>query len=176
MVCDQKIPGAGTHHCIVDKNRTSYNYPFNSEFENTIRPLRYALNELFMAYDQINPPRHSIANSGIHLEGCMKRCLGYRFTKKPLGCLVKPIEDKGLLGNCDINDVKQVIEVVNKAKHKYTNDGPGPTFRLEDALYTYFLTRYFGSVILTIRNEINPLVNAVNVYDEYFRGSLLIKR
>lgn len=174
---EEMIPGAGMHHSVLLGHR-SYVYPFNSEYEAVLRPLRYALCELGHAYLQATSARNAVHTAGGHLEGCMKIVCGNRYRNKPLGALLQCTEAKKRLDASALGAMTEFTQVgVNPAKHEYANErGPIPLFHFDDALYAHFLARRFGASALEAVGKLQRAVDAAEQAVEqqvYFRGAAL---
>ena len=178
---DRQIPGAGIHSA-VRTDQHGYRFPFDKDFEGVLRPLRYIPDYLGIACTNDLFFRCSVEMAGAHLEGCVKsaaRTHGEpeRRLRIPLGTLLGSRFVKDLLNEDHIADMATFTRLaLNPAKHDFTNDQHrGPVFIYEDAVYAYFLARYFGSVALQASGSLNTLIAAVTDsarHDRYFWGAV----
>ena len=176
MKAEENIPGAGIHYSIIKDDL--YAYPVLSyKLQHIIRPLRYALNELGFAYSNASSPRRSIANSGIHLEGCVKDLIGQPRSRKSLGALMLNKRVRKKMDIKLINDISKLTNLaINPAKHEHISDDLTPLFQFEDALYAHFLARHFGAIILektTALKQIEKLKPKHGEYVQCFPGAEL---
>ena len=179
---DQQIPGPGIHTAIWDEGR-GYRYPFDEDYEEVLRPLRYVPADLWDGYVSPLRSRYLVTTAGGYLEGCIKTALRDTGTrkgqlKKPLGALIAQGHVNNLLDPPQIADLEALTRIaVNQAKHEFTNTrGPESLFNYEDALYAYFLARHFGAAILHTANSMPRLQTAVanaTKTGRYFRGAPL---
>ena len=172
---DQQIPGPGLQYAYW-KHGHLPDYPFDYEFEQVLRPLRYVVYVVYGLHDVHKPSRRTrelVSMIGGHLEGCVKDLCGvtkcsqpmYRTAFMPLGGLVKrhPFV-RQRLGK----DVRSAITsfcrlLWNPAKHKYeTRDGsPDPMIPFADAVAGYFLARALGARVLRASNRLESVVQAI---------------
>lgn len=174
---DQEIPGAGMQHCVF-LDPQNHRYPFDTEFEAVLRPLRYSLSELGTAYMNFTTARYAVYNAGSHLEGCVKALCGKRHQRKPLGTLLRLPSASQMLGDSMTDAMVSFTDTaVNPAKHDYQNDqGPIPLFLFDDAVYAHYLARHFGAAALGTASLIEPLLAAVEnatSQGHFFHGSHL---
>ena len=179
---DEQVPGPGIHSAIWVSER-HYQYPFDAHYEAVLRPLRYIPAYLTIAHNNPLFVRSSVEMAGAHLEGCIKsagRAQGIpdRRLHKPLGTLLRGGFAKDLLADTDIADMVTFTQLaLNPAKHDFVNDqGRGPVFNYDDAIYAYYLARHFGSTALQASNSLDPLIAAVTDstrHDRYFWGASL---
>ena len=172
---DRLIPGAGAHHSLFKDD--NYCYPFNEEFEGVLRPLRYVIAEMGLVYKKMHSARFFVQNSGGHLEGCLKAVCSQRLQRKPLGTLLRHRSVQLRFESLPLNAMISYTEsAVNPAKHDYRGQGPEPLFLFADAVYSYFLARHFGALVLGAVNKIEPLIRAVTKATQdqnFFRGDPL---
>lgn len=179
---DRQIPGPGIHTAIWGEGR-GYRYPFDADYEDVLRPLRYVPADLWDGYVSPLRSRYLVTTAGGHLEGCIKTALRDSGTrkghlKKPLGALIAQGHVNNLLDPSQIADLEALTRIaVNQAKHEFANDrGPESLFNYEDALYAYFLARHFGAAILQASNSMPRLQTAVanaTKTGHHFRGAPL---
>ena len=172
---DKLIDGAGTHHSVLLGDR--YCYPYNEEFEGVLRPLRYVIAELGLSYKRMHSARFFVQNSGGHLEGCLKMVSSKRLQGKPLGTLLGHKSVQARFASLPLNAMISFTKsAVNPAKHDYHGQGPEPLFLFADAVYSYFLARHFGALLLGAANKLEPLISAITRATEdqsFFRGDPL---
>ena len=162
LQADRRIPGVGMPDSVfVDDRR--YVYPFNAEFEAVIRPLRYSLAQLGLAYDHSMSARFAVQTAAGHLEGCMKALCGRRHLRKPLGALLRTKEAAAGLNPDLVDAMSDFTErAANPAKHDFSNtDGPIPVFEFADAGYAHCLARRFGAAVLDACGQLDPMIAAV---------------
>lgn len=181
LEADAVIPGPGMQSAVWNEGR--YWYPFNEEFELILRPLRYITAYLNQACYQSVFTRAVIETAGGHLEGCLKDLCRTKgklrsYPQKPLGALIKKRVVKQGLPDEIINGIGQLTHLaVNPAKHEYTNKGnTGSVFSFGDAVYAYFLARWFGAAVLDASKRIGDVSEAVEnaaARRDFFRGTPL---
>lgn len=172
---DRLIQGAGAHHSVF--NDDGYCYLFNEEFEGVLRPLRYVIAEMGLAYMKMHSARFFVQNSGGHLEGCLKAVCSQRLQRQPLGTLLRHKSVQARFGSLPLDAMISYAEsAVNPAKHDYHGQGPEPLFLFADAVYSYFLARHFGAQVLGAANKIEPLIRGITKATQdqiFFRGDPL---
>ena len=167
---DERIPGPGLQYAYWKPGYLP-DYPFDHEFEQVLRPLRYVVHFVYGLF----PPGHTrafVADSGGHLEGCVKDLCGvtrinqpkFRTAFMPLGGLVKrhPFV-RQRLGQDACDAITTFCQLLwNPAKHDYCNRGsPDPMIPFADAVAGYFLARALGAKALHASNRLEPVVQAI---------------
>ena len=168
---DERIPGPGLQYAYW-KQGHSPNYPFDYEFEQVLRPLRYVVHFVYGLF----PPGHTralVADSGGHLEGCVKDLCGvtrinqpkFRTAFLPLGGLVKrhPVV-RQRLGKDVCGAITTFCRLLwNPAKHDYEtpHGSPDPMIPFADAVAGYFLARALGAEALRASDRLEPVVQAI---------------
>ena len=174
---DRTIGGPGLHTAVWTSGR-GYRYPFDKQYEQILRPLRYMPALFWDAYDHDSYCRMPISLLGGYLEGCARLQLSRldNIRRKPLGQLIQRKPIRQLFDQDQWNCLFDVVRtVVNESKHGYQNPtGPTPVFSFADALYTYFLARHFGTKMTRAAKHFEPLNQSVqDAIDAelFFRGA-----
>ena len=162
---DAKIPGIGMHYAVWD--RTTPHYPFSKEFDGVVRPLRYIPYELASGIPFQMMARHIVANSGGHLEECVKELCRVngcppRYYNHPLGSLVRKRPVRSLLAATLTDAIAQFCQISwNRAKHQYSDGYPKSVISVEDAIGSYFAARALGAEVLIAADRVEALVQAI---------------
>ena len=179
MEADRQIPGAGIHSAVWD-GFDKYDYPFDYDFEEVLRPLRYIPTYLSLTWGDPIHVRAVAQNATAHLEGCVKKALGDKHARQPLGTLIgtPPPRSEKLIPTSAVDGTEEFAHLVgNPSKHDYVNDrSRGSVFIYEDAVLAYFLARRFGTQALQASGHLEDLIAATEDatrHDRYFRGAQL---
>ena len=172
---DERIPGPGLQYAYW-KQGHSPDYPFDYEFEQVLRPLRYVVYVVYGLHDAHKPSRRTrelVSVIGGHLEGCVKDLCGvtrinqpmFRTAFLPLGGLVKrhPVV-RQRLGKDVCGAITTFCRLLwNPAKHDYEtpHGSPDPMIPFADAVAGYFLARALGAEALRASGRLEPVVQAI---------------
>ena len=149
-------------------SKTTPYYPFSQEFDGVVRPLRYIPYYLASGISLEMMSRIIVANSGGHVEECVKelcrvRAIPYRvYSRAPLGRLVKRRHVRSLLGATLVDAISQFCRISwNQAKHQYSNSIPMSIISVEDAIGGYFVARALGANVLVVAGRLDALNKAM---------------
>ena len=171
---DQQIPGPGLQYAYW-KQGHGPDYPFDYEFEQVLRPLRYVVYVVYGLHDVHKPSRRTrelVSMIGSHLEGCVKDLCGvtkcgqpeFRTAFLPLGGLVKrhPLV-RQRLGKDVCRAITSFCQLLwNPAKHDFFNQGsPDPMIPFADAVAGYFLARALGAKVLRASGRLEHVVQTI---------------
>ena len=144
-----------------------------------VRPLRYIPYDLASGVPLTMMARRIVANSGGHLEECVKDLCRVKgvpnrvYTKAPLGSLLNRGPVRSLLGPTLADANAQFCRSSwNQAKHQYSDGYPKSVISVEDAIGSYFVARALGARVLVIGDRMESLVKAIE--DAIYSGRLYI--
>ena len=164
---DSQIPGIGMQYAVWSE-RTPH-YPFSQEFDGVVRPLSYIPYSLASGISFKMMARHIVANSGGHLEECVKelcRARGIRdkyYSHVPLGSLANRGHVRSLLGPMLADAINQFCRISwNQAKHRYSDGYPNSVISVEDAIGSYFVVRALGAHLLIVADRMEALTKSID--------------
>lgn len=164
---DSQIPGIGMQYAVWSE--TTPHYPFSKEFDGVVRPLRYIPYSLASGISFNMMARHIVANSGGHLEECVKelcRVRGIRgrdYSRVPLGSLATRGRVRSILGAMLADAISQFCLISwNQAKHQYSGGYPKSVISVEDAIGSYFVVRALGAKVLIVAGRMDALTKAID--------------
>ena len=179
---DERIPGPGLQYAYWMQGELR-DYPFDYEFEQVLRPLRYVVYVVYGLHDAHKPSRRTrelVSVIGGHLEGCVKDLCGVTkinqpmifrrwWVHRPLGTLVSKKNPMNLwlrqrLGKKLCRAITSFCQLLwNPAKHKYETRPPSsdPMIPFADAVAGYFLARALGAKVLRASGRLEPVVQAI---------------
>ena len=163
---DSQIPGIGMQYAIWSE--TTPHYPFSQEFDGVVRPLRYVPYHLASGIPFKMMARDIVANSGGHLEECLKELCASKdmpmrdYLHASLGSLARKPQVRLLLGEKLTKAIKRFCQISwNQAKHQYSSGYPKSVISVEDAIGSYFVARALGAEVLLVANRMNALIEAI---------------
>ncbi len=163
---DSRIPGIGMQYAVWSE--TTPHYPFSQEFDGVVRPLRYIPYKLASGASFKMMARGMVANSGGHLEECVKelcRARGIpdrRYSHVPLGSLANQGYIRSLLGATLADSISEFCHISwNQAKHLYSDGYPKSVISVEDAIGSYFVVRALGAEVLVVAGRMDALIKAI---------------
>jgi hypothetical protein len=163
---DSLIPGIGMQYALWSE--TTPHYPFSSEFDGIVRPLRYVPYNLASGMDFRMIARTVALYAGAHLEECVKAfsCvkLGHLrsaiLMRRTLGSLARHLQPQ--LGNRLSGDIIAFCDISwNQAKHQYADGLPKSVIPFIDALAAYFAARMLGADVLRLAGLLESVVHAI---------------
>ncbi len=149
-------------------SETTPHYPFSQEFDGVVRPLRYIPYSLASGISFKMMARQVVANSGGHLEECVKELCrvnsipGRHYSHAPLGSLVNRGHVRSLLGATLAEPISQFCRISwNQAKHQFSVGYPKSVISVEDAIGSYFVVRALGARVLIVAGRMEALTKAI---------------
>ena len=177
---DKRIPGPGLQYAFWRGGKL-LGYPFSTEFELIVRPLRYVVYSVHFIGTQYMSTRDIVQDVGAHLEGCVKDFYGVTQYNQPisirtslghlpLGALASNPWAQKSLGRPLCRAITKFCRLAwNPAKHDFRNSGSlDPMIPFPDAVCSYFLARALGARVLQATRRLEPLVEAIKIARDYY--------
>jgi len=153
---DASIGGIGGY--CMQFNPTSNPFPAGID-RSLFRPLQYAWADIEVGKDICNHARHTVQDSGLHLEWVVKYVawktsnrigrINLSVKKITLGQGIKMLEDRKVLLVNLIRPLDLFLKLYNKSKHEVNQDEERERlFSPADALISYISSRILGKEIL----------------------------
>ena len=170
---DRRFWGVGIRHSVIVEDK--YYFPYDASYSRVLLPLRYMLSHLGYTYYDDTGAKLVLQASDGYLEASAKTMFStYRFRDMSLVTLTQMPAFRRRIEPPVKDHVANFAEMVSSPTYLHPDDVPN--YKFADALYVYFMARFYGLHLQSYSGALRDMeiqVEEATRRQDFFYGTAL---